>query len=115
MTDDYRCHACRIIRKILEATQPLMPCAECGLVIHDIAQRAHESGFDRGLAMQMAEHFDPAVRSPNLNCFPVLDDGTIGIPAPGQDPILWTIAGDKRTWLDYSESGTVSSSTGGSS
>ena len=115
MTDDYRPHACQIIRRILEATEPLTPCAGCGLVIHDVAERAHTLGFDRGVAVQMAEHFDPAVRSSNLNRFPVLDDGTIGIPAPGQDPILWTIAGDMPTWLDYSESATVCSSTGGSS
>ena len=115
MTDDYRLDACQIIRRILEVTEPLTACAVCGLVIHDVAERAHKLGFDRGVAVQMAEHFAPAVRSTNLNRFPVLDDGRIGIPAPGQDPILWTIAGDMPTWLDYSDSATVGSGTGGSS
>ena len=112
MTDDYRRHACQIIRRILEVTEPLTPCAGCGLAIHDVAQRAHKLGFDRGVAVQMAEHFDPAVRSPTLNRFPVLGDGKIGIPDPGQDPILWTIAGNKPMWLDYSEGATVNSSAG---
>ena len=48
MTDDYRLHACQIIRRILAATEPLTPCSGCDLVIHDIAERAHKLVFDRG-------------------------------------------------------------------
>ena len=86
MTGDYWHHASQIIRRILEATGPLTPCSECGLVIHDVAEWAHKLGFDRDVAVQMAEHLTPLFGALTSTVFRYLTMERLGYQLPVRIP-----------------------------
>ncbi len=88
----FRREMCSAIRTLLDITDDAVADPERGLayVVH---RQAVERGYDIGVAVALAEYFDPQtdhVRLPSE-----LEDGSLVIPAPGIDPNAALLSG---TW-----------------
>lgn len=86
----FRQKICCAIRRLLDIPDDAVSDPERGLayVVH---QRAVERGYDVGIAVTLAEYFDPQTEHVRLPA--VLEDGSLAIPAPGIDPIAAWLSG----------------------